>query len=214
MKLPFAITLLAWLLVPITGHAACNLYLMPVASGPARTRIADNFGAIVPASTAEMRWGPQGVAVVFADVSAADDVALVARPDVFKIPATLDNTLGAAGVTTVQTALETRHIPAGWITQGMTYRQVLRTVFRMFQYFQRWRGITKINTAQIGQSGVTLDTQFQNLPAVARQGLLDAATSFDLSTAGLTATATLRTIFKNVADQMPDREIKSGCGTV
>ena len=208
------IALVILVLTPRLAQAVCHLYVMPIIGAGTRANpLRPDFLTVTPVEWSIVRWGPQPVGLVSADVTNPQDVQLSGRIDVIKIPDNLDSQLGANALT-VQTALENRHIPAGWVVGTLTYRQTLRTIINMFLFFQRWRGITKITTAQIGQSGVTLDTQFQDLGPVVRRGLLDTGASFSLDTSGLSGASTLRAIFKNVADQMADKPVVFGCSVV
>jgi len=119
---------------------------------------------------------------------------------VTKIPDNLDNAIGGA-LTTVQNALETRKIPANWVTNVMTYRFVVRKVLAVFRFMQRFVGVTQVMSAFLSGT-VTLDTTFADLSATNRQRLLDTAASLNLDTSGFTGASTLRQILKGVADQM------------
>lgn len=145
-------------------------------------------------------FGNEGTCVLGADVTTADDTAISANPDVQSIPANLSANLSAGAVTQVQAALESRNIPAGWVTTSLTWRQVLRTVFTMALFMQRF---TVYSVAKFFQSGVTLSTTFGSLPAGIRSALNNAAQSFGFNTTGITGSTTIRAALKILGDQWP-----------
>jgi hypothetical protein len=75
---------------------------------------------------------------------------------------------------------------------------VLRSVCGIFLFLQRVTAITK---QPINWTAVSLNTQWQNIPAAWQAAMLQAAGEMGFSTAGLQATTPLRNILKNMADQ-------------
>lgn len=71
--------------------------------------------------------GIEGTPALFATMTADVDVDRICAE------ADLDNALTGGERTTVQTALENRNIPAQWVTDPITWRQVIRTIVGMFQ---------------------------------------------------------------------------------
>jgi len=198
------------------SFAAWHLYIVPVigaGKGEADARRPKYVEALSNVRWAAMDYGFQPVMLVAADVDAATNTAACAQPDVQCIPDNLDQLLGAGAVSTVQTALENKNIPAGWVTQAMSYRTVLRTIWGFFAFIQRY-SVVSGNTNPIIIGGINLDTQFNQLSATAQTNLQNTATSLGLSSVGLTGTTTLRQILKNISDQWGQRAFTLGGVTI
>src|SRR3990167_9302367 len=120
-----------------------RLYLMPITG--AGTSQADprqpKYTADLGPEWSMMDYGLVPWCIVAAERDDAVHAALTANADVRAVPVDLDSTVGAA-LSATQTALETARIPAGWVTAGMTWRQVLRPVMGLFQLAQRYHGAT------------------------------------------------------------------------
>jgi len=202
-----AVALVAVLLIASPASAAWHLYLVPVIGTGTQE---DPRSPKYLASYACTDYGHQPQMLCAADVDAGTDAALQANSDVTRIPDNLDAQLGAGAVTAVQNALEARNIPAGWVTQALTYRTVLRTLFGMFSLFQRYAAIAQNPNAVIDGATVTLSTQFNQLPLKARQDLQATVASFGLDTSGLTGASTIRQILKAFADQFGQRPFTLG----
>jgi hypothetical protein len=151
-----------------------------------------------------MDYGFQPIYLVAADLSAAQDAAVVANSDVFAFPFNLTTSVGGGNVTSAQTALETALIPAQWVNGAMVWRDVARIVAGMFQYMIR---LQVVHAARTGGNTLIVDTsaklnvQFGTLPVEIQGDILNAAQSLGYSTAGITSTTQLRAILKLLADQ-------------
>jgi hypothetical protein len=144
-----------------------------------------------------MDYGGDAPYLVAADVTPEQHLLLVANLDVTTIPQNLDSLIGVA-LPTVQQVLEDWRIPAGWINGTHSYRQVLRVVSTLFALMQRFNGL---HWRSFWEAGITLNTLVSDLTVAQRQALLDAATSFNLDTSGITGTMTIRQAFKLLVDQ-------------
>ncbi len=145
-----------------------------------------------------MDYGLEAVMLIAADIQAADHTTISANADVVSIPANIDANLTAAGVTQTKAALEAINIPAEWVTTALTYRQVLKQVAKVFQFFQRLHGL---GAGQVFTGGVNADTVFSSLPQAAKLSLSAAADSFGFDKTTVSGSSTLRQIFKAMADQ-------------
>ena len=162
-----------------------------------------------PNRWAAMDYGFQPVMLVALDASDAEDAALQLNADVTRVPDNLDQQVGAVALSIIQNALETRHLPAGWVTAGITYREVLRTIGGFFAFLQRYSTVAN-STALVFGGSVNLDTRVNQLPVAVRNNLSATATSLGLNASGITGTTILRTVLKNIADQWGQREIALG----
>lgn len=189
---------------------AHRLYLTPLSGSgtkldPRRPKYAaDAESRDIP--WAMMDFGAEPLCLFSADIPDDLHAQFAAQPDVLALPLNLDQAIGAQ-LTTVQNALESRNIPAQWILDTHTYRQVIRIVAQLCQFLQRLNGLT---ASRLFKSGITLDTRFNQLSVTMRQLLVDAATSFNYNTSSLSGTSTLRNILKTMADQWSQIEMFIG----
>lgn len=188
-----------------------HLYIVPVVGDGTRgnERRPKYMAALSGVPWAGIDYGFQPVMLVGANVDDATDEQAQAQSDVLRIPDNRDQLLGAGAVDIVQTALENRNIPAGWVTQSLSYKTVLRTIWGFFAFVQRYSVISG-NTSPLITGSVTLETQFNQLPQGVRTNLQDTATSLGLSSSGLTSTSTIREILKNISDQWGQRPFNVG----
>lgn len=146
-------------------------------------------------------YGTEGVFFLFVDVTPEQHTALSAQQDVIAVPSNLDNQIGSLALATAQAKLEAINLPSDWLTQGMTWRQALRTYLKIAQLAQRYQGL--FGTVPMWPSGVALDTRWNQLSATMQTRLQQLAASFSLDTSGITNTMTLRQIYRALADQLP-----------
>ncbi len=192
-----------WKLPVVQAQTTNRFYLMPVTGtgsshlDPIRPKYANTD--IAGLSWGMLPYGEENLALVHVrDIPIAIHTALAAELDVIAIPQDIDATVGAGALTTVRNALENRNIPGQWVGSGSTYREVLRLIARTMLCFQRLQGL---RLARLFQSGVTLDTQFNQLPAGVRTNLIAMADSMNLDRSSLSGTSTIRTMLKALADQ-------------
>jgi len=184
---------------------AWHLYLLPmIDSGDERFGLVPKYIFELGVTFACSVFGREGTFLCAADLTAGQETTLLGNADVTKIPDNLDQTIGGA-LGAVQTALEDRNIPAGWVGAGMTYREVIRIIWRIFGFMSRFAAVNQIVVALFNGTTITLNTQFSDLSATNRQRILNAADSFNLDTTGFTGTSTIRQILKGVADQLGSR---------
>ena len=195
-----------------TGAATFGrFYVVPVIGTGAdhtdgrRPKYFDTLGAPWNA----MDYGAEPVMLVFAEVIAAQDASLRANADVFALPVNLDTTLTAAEVTSARTALEALNIPASnWVTTAITWRQLVRTVAQMMQFFQRLNAVQG-NTRLFGGT-ITLTTRWNQLNVAQQSALSQAASSMGFSTSVLAGSSNFRAMLKVMADQWGKRPVVMG----
>jgi hypothetical protein len=151
-------------------------------------------------------------AVLVSDITDPDRTSLVAQADVYEFPLDLDANMTQQQQSTLTTFLETKVIPAQWLSGTQTFRSVLRTITGVFLYIQRISGILGVDPMTI--SGVTLNTQYRNLPADFSAALSQAASDLDYDFSGVRNNTTLRNILKSMADQWGARPIYMGMATL
>jgi len=179
---------------------AVRFFIVPIVtlSNPRATRGPKYIGDLAGVLWQAMDYGKEDTMLVGADLSAAQITSVSANSDVTTIPAALDSTVGA-NLATVQSALEALNIPAGWATSGMTYRQIVGVVGRVFQILQRFKGAKIVRLFQ----GKTLDSTMSDFTSDQQTAMTTAVERIGLSTAGITGSTTLRAAIKALADQRP-----------
>ena len=165
------------------------------------------IGLDIQGAWSGMDYGPESVFLLAIDVTTEQHNALSAQTDVLAVPA-LDNTVSAVALPTVQAKLEAMNIPSEWVDTGITYRRVLRTVVKIIQFAQRYYGMFHGANDRLFGSGVTLDTQWNQLSPGARARVRAAADSLGLDYSGVTNTMTLRQILRLVGDQLPSVTVR------
>lgn len=190
-------------------------YVLPIqqignARGPKYFKWRDNpTGIVCPWSMKD--YGSINQAVVCADIAAQDHTSLAANADVLSVPVNIDQTLNTNAVTAAVTFLEAYNIPAGWVTTGLTYRTVLRTVTAFFLFMQR---VTVILGRAIELPPNWLNLQEQNIPADIRNALAQTASEFEFDYSAVTGTTTMRQILKHMADAWGSTSILFGLATL
>lgn len=204
-------TLLIFFLLIGSAEATCHIYLVPTTgTGTFTDQFRPNY---VGSKYSTVMYGSEGTHLVAADVDDATDATISALSDVIKIPDNLDQTIGAGALAKIQTVLENKKIPSGWLTAGTTYRQALRVIINFFRFISRFRAISGI-TAPLFSGAVTLNTTFGSLSAPVRGFLSATAASFNLDTTGVTGATTIRVLLKGMADQFADVPINMWCKTI
>jgi hypothetical protein len=153
----------------------------------------------------------EDVGLIAADVTTAQHSIVAAQTDVIALPVNLDVTLNAGAVNAAQAALEGWNVPANWVTTGMTYRQVVRTVVRMWRFHAR---MVAMSNGRLFDGTVTLSTALASLPLAARNRLKSVADSYGLDYSGVTNATTVRQLLKAMADQFADDPVTLGGLTI
>ena len=189
---------------------AFRLYLVPVVgtgSSSSDARRPKYFDAFTSGWAAN-DYGLEPHMLVAADLSGADDASLTSNADVTALPFYLGDTLTAGQVTATQTALESRNLPAGWVTTAFTWRQVVRLVLGMFHFMQRYQNVS--NGQRLFLAGVDLERTLGSLPQQVRDDLQATANSFGYDTSPLTGGNTIRQALKLLADNWSKTSFRIG----
>lgn len=157
-----------------------------------------------------MPYGREDVCFLAILWTQEENDSLMTHADVNKVPDTLDAQLGGAGANAVKARLAELNIPDNWVQASDTWRDVVRVTMRIFQFSQRVAGL---GHTRLFPPGVTLNTQYKDLPQAYQQVLQDAAASFGWDTSGLTQNSTMRNILKTLSDQWGETPITLGSFT-
>jgi len=91
---------------------------------------------------------------------------------------------------------------ADWLAAGETRRQALRGIAGMFLFSQRMEGRYGVSWQQaLAAQGVTLASEWQNLPAQFQTELLDTAVSFGWTVATPQPAVPLRAILRSMGNR-------------
>src|SRR3990167_3588597 len=93
------------------------------------------------------------------DILITDHAALILNADVYAFPDNLDLSITDKAVMDV--LFESINIPTDWITPATTYRQLLRNLAGLFQFNQRYGGIS--GGQSVFGGGVTLETNYNQM---------------------------------------------------
>lgn len=179
-----------------------RFYLVPIiGTGTDDDPLVPKYIAAADKAYNAMDYGLRETMLVSVDVTGAEHTQLSGQPDVISVPADIDQEVGGA-TGAVSSALETLRLPANWVQSTHTYREILRIVAGVFQFAQRMSGLTG---QHIHDSGVTLNTAFENMPGVLRTALIDTANDLEYDWSGTTGAITLREILRIFAEAWGSR---------
>lgn len=178
---------------------AVRLYLTPAISNGNFT-VPSHVAAVGIPRSSYTPYGNELIYLVRADVTPAQHTAMSAFSDVFAFPADVTATLGNnASVNAAKNKLEGWKFPADWVTNGMTVREILRTLVKFFLLNQRLGGQTN---KSLFDGAFTPDTTVGSLTANQRTALSTMLQSWKLDTAQVTGATTLRQIMKTAVASM------------
>lgn len=143
-------------------------------------------------------YGSIDMCVVATDITQAQHNSLILESNVYAFPENLDVTMSLSERQSLNNYLESHTIPGDWLSPGDTFRTALRTVTCMMRYVMRVLGILGYPTNPF--SGLTLNTQYQNIPNPMHDAMQEAAVgqgyAWDVS-----PNDQIRKIFKYMSDQ-------------
>jgi len=143
-------------------------------------------------------YGSIDMCVVATNTTQAQHDTLVANADVYAFPEDLDVVMTLAERQALNTYLETHAIPGDWLSPNTTFRENLRTITCMMRYIQRVLGILGYPTDPL--TGLTLNTQYQNIPNPMHDAMQQAAVEKGY-TWNVAPQDQIRKIFKDMSDQ-------------
>lgn len=200
---------LLWSVSAFAQELSVRFYLVPrVGVGTSQNPFRPKYvkqDELIAGTSLQGRWsamdyGTENVFLLGVDITPAEHAALSAQSDVLAFPNALDDNVSALALTAVQTNLEALKLPGSWVTTNHTYRQILRAVAKLIVVAQRYAGLHGV---PLFEDGITLDSRWNQLSNAQQDRLRAVADSLELDRSGITATMTLRTILRQVADQLP-----------
>jgi hypothetical protein len=152
-------------------------------------------------------YGFQPVFLVAADLTPAQDAAVVANADVFGFPFNLDTNISGGAINATRDTHEAFLIPLQ--TVPATYRLLGRYDGGLFRYLQRVRFY--LGPDLLIDTATKLNIQWSTVPVNPYQNaILQAAQSFGYDTSFIQPTTQVRAILKNFADQWGAQPLKIG----
>lgn len=193
-------TMVLWAVSGFAQEVTPLRYFLVPKTTNAKGDVVPKYVAALQIPYAAMRYGLEDVELVSCAPDAAQLASLTANLDVIALPAVLDDPIGLTAVATVQTKMEGMFIPADWVNQDTTWRQVISAVGRMFLFRQR---LDNEQLQRFFQTGITLDTRINQLPANVRTALNNAALSLGLDTSSITGPMLVRQALRILGQQLP-----------
>jgi hypothetical protein len=184
-----------------------RFYILPIEVNPFGKRrpkyihyMGDTDPTLISCPFGMRDYGSINQCVMCADISATDHTSLSSHSDVLSVPVNIDGTLNVSARNSTRTFLETYNIPGSWVTTGMTYRSVLRTITGFFIYFIL---VNTILGRDIELPASWLDLQMQEISQSIQTAMVQAAqqeTTVHYDFSGVTPTTTMRQILKVMGD--------------
>jgi len=182
-------------LVPIeTNVVGGTQYRGPKYFGPWRND--PDPPALVQSPWAVMDYGfvPYGL-LVAKDINQTDHDALVLNIDVYAFPLDLD---GPVNDLAIDAFFEAINIPTDWLTPATTYRELMRQLAGMFQFNQRYAGISRQNASVFDNAD--LSTRLREMTAQEQEWFYQTVESFGYSRDLVNDNAQLRQLVKQAGD--------------
>jgi hypothetical protein len=198
------VTALAWTLSVVAAWAqeVNHLYLTPMVSTTdalGRTFIYPKYfpsrfgGSVTVTTQSAMRYGFLPYALVYAEGLTPDGAGfLAAQSDVYVFPDDIDQPIADPRLGSF---FESLSFPTDWLTPATTYRVFLRTLAGMFQFAQRYQGLSGGHALF---EGYTLDTNYRSMPA--QQATWFDATLASLGYPAVNGNPKVRSLIKQIGD--------------
>lgn len=155
----------------------------------------------------EVQWGMMDyglidAGLVAADVTQAEHETLMSNPDVASPPANIDQNISDIAIPQVKAVMEQLRIPANWVDNSYTYRQILRMIAGLFQFAQRYHGM---HLEPLIDNTDQLDLRWNQIPQARRQRILQTADNLGYDYSEIQNTWLIRRILKHLGDQWGNR---------
>jgi hypothetical protein len=194
------------------------LYLVPSESVPGEgvtyygpKYFAWRFGTGTLPKRGQVDYGFIDGYLVEADLDAAQIAALTANPDVYAFPANLDAAISPNDG--LRTMFEGFNIPTDWLTSATTYRELIRKLYGIIKFAQRFAYIAGENGAPPGTflfGVITLDTRYRNFPADVANWFSLTVASYGIDPGIIRANSTVRQMLKQASDIIESEMIIGG----
>lgn len=179
-----------------------RFYILPIVTvvqtEPPRTYRAPKYVHELNINWGMMDYGLINAALVGAEVTQTQHEQLAAEPDVAAAPENIDQNISDIAIPQVQAVMEQLRIPAGWVDNTYTYRQILRMIAGLFQFAQRYNGM---HGEQLIDSQAQLDLRWNQIPQDRQQKIQATADNLGYDHSAVQPTWLIRQILKYLGDQ-------------
>jgi hypothetical protein len=188
-------------LVPTTGFSLTGMKRSPKYV----------FALSAPYKMGILDYGSEEVALVaIVSISASDHTSLSANADVIALPQDMGGTMTAPQVAGAKTFYNTLSIPSGWINTNRTILQVVKITAGLFQFNQRWRGITSTGGNSPFKAGMTLSTKYKDLSDLNKGRIQVVFDTMSIDISSLTGETLLGEAMQEFAIQISARPLVVG----
>ena len=149
-----------------------------------------------------MDYGIIDAALAVAVVTQAQHEQIAAEIDVAAAPENIDQNISDIAIPKVQAIMEQLRIPAGWVDNTYTYRQVLRMIAGLFQFAKRHKGL---HGEQLIDNQAQLDLRWNQIPQDRRIRIMATADDLGYDYSEVQNTWLIRQILKHLGDQWGER---------
>ena len=164
------------------------------------------FGAGIDCKWSPMRYGFVPTWLILArDITQIDHDALILNSDVYSFPESLD---GPVNDPSIDVFFEDLNIPTDWLTPSTTWLELLRQLAGMFQFNQRYSGISKVRASIFDNA--TLDTRLRQMTDQEQAWFLAAVDSFGFDSSQVNDNSRLRLLVKRAGTYWEDKSFVMG----
>lgn len=178
-----------------------HFYLVPIITYNSIYRVPKYFASRFNTTGILCQWSAMDyglhpyILILAKDITVADDAFLALQPDVYSFPLNLD--LAITPTDNLKSFFEVIKVPTDWLTAATTYRQFLRMMAALFQFAQRYHGIS----GQALLSGsITLESRYNDLTAQQKTWFNQTITSFGYDPTLVSGNKKFRLMLKSIAD--------------
>ena len=145
-----------------------------------------------------MDYGLIDAALAVAEVTQAQHEQIMANPDVEVAPENIDQNISDIAIPRVKAVMEQLRIPAGWVDNTYTYREILRMLAGLFQFAQRYWGM---HGEVLIDNQAQLDLRWNQIPLASRNRIKATADDLGYDHSEVQNTWLIRQILKYLGDQ-------------
>lgn len=156
-------------------------------------------------------YGLIDACVVACEVELAEHQQLASEVDVVAVPENIDGNVSPLALARVKSVLGALRIPAEWVTEEYTYRQVLRMVCGLFQFALAYEGH---HAEPLIDSEAHLDLTWNQIPVARQAKILHTANDLGYGYNEVSNDWKVRRILRHLADQWGVRPVTFGSITV
>jgi len=190
-----------------------RIYIVPmeIVAGPIGDVRYPKYFPSLPYKWGCLDYGSEDICIgAVRGITQVDHDALALNTDVIALPEILDNFMTAGQTTAARNFYDTLNIPSGWINTSRTVREVVKITAGLFQFNQRWRGLSAGRQSSPFKEGMNLNTQYRNMSELNKGRVVVTMDSMQVDTSTLTGTSTIRDAMQLFAIEISLRPLVIG----